>query len=116
MTVVPLPLAPFRVIDPGESQLLRIEALFGLGDAVALRLEQPGEVARFGIAASHQVAGDFGAPLIGSPPQLGFEILRVLLHQQPHSGDSRRGRSTRVPQGSLELLDRGLLAAGAERR
>ena len=41
----------------------------GSGNAVALRFEQPGEVARFAIAASHQVAGDFRAPLLGAPPQ-----------------------------------------------
>jgi hypothetical protein len=81
MTVISLTLTPFRVIDPRESELLRIEALFGLGYAVALRFKQPSEVAGFGIAASHQVAGDFGMPLLGSLPQLGFEILRVLLRQ-----------------------------------
>ena len=68
MAMVPLPLPPFRIIDPRQRSLPRIKPLFSLSDAVALGFEQPGEVARFAIAAPHQVKGDFRAPLFGSPP------------------------------------------------
>ena len=57
MEVIPLALTSLRVIDPRERQLPRVEALFGLGDAVALRFEKTGKVARFTIATSRQIAG-----------------------------------------------------------
>src|SRR5262249_54089108 len=116
MAMIPLALPPFRVINPRQRSLPRIKALFSLCDAVALRFEQPGKVARLAIAASHQVTGDFCTPLLGSPPQVGFEILRVPSGQEPNPGDGCPRRPARIPQRLLQLLDRRLFAANAERR
>ena len=86
--------------DPGESQLLWVKALFGLGYAVALRFEQPGEVARLAFAASHQVACDIGTPLLGDD----WVTVRKLLPEDP-AFDFEVNTMTYAPGATLPMVE-----------
>ncbi len=101
--------------DAGKEQLVGIELGGGLGDALALLLEQLRQRSRLGLAALGELHLDLREALVGKALQRRQEIGDVALDERLHARRRHVGRRPGIAQRLLELVQGALLAAFAER-
>ena len=116
MTAIGLALAALLVADARQQKLIGIELVAGLGDALALLLQQFGQRFRFRLAALCKIDLHFRQALVGDRFQASARGRRCRCSTSAWMrATAIAGAGAGVAQRLLELVERPLLAALAER-
>ena len=113
MAPVGLALPAFLLVE--QLELVGIVVAVRPADPVPLRLQEPLQGRRLGLAALGQVLRNPLNLRGRAPLQLRAKVGDILLGEQGDACRNGRGNGARIANGILKLLQRGVLAAFAER-